>query len=95
MNKPNSTQAERVIRKFGGVRRLASVLKAIGKPKNPASIYRWTYPQYLGGTGGLIPTAAWPDILAAARADGIVISSEEMDPRPEPIKTFRGKNVLP
>lgn len=89
------TQAERIIQKFGGARRLSLILNTLGLKRNTASIYKWTYPRAKGGTGGFIPTSAWPDLLRAARFEGIVISSREMDPRDEPIDTFRGKNVLP
>lgn len=74
-------QATRILAKFGGARRLASALKALGIPRDPATIYKWTYPREKGGTGGLIPTAAWPDVLKAARMEGILISPEDMDPR--------------
>jgi hypothetical protein len=75
------TQAERIIRKFGGVPRLLELLRIVGKPRNKASVYKWTYPASKGGTGGLIPTSAWPAILLAARLDGILITSQDMDPR--------------
>lgn len=75
------TQARRIFDKFGGELRLVSALQAIGKPRNKCSIYKWDYPRHKGGTGGLIPTRAWPDIFAAARHEGILITSEDMDPR--------------
>jgi hypothetical protein len=71
-------QAARVLTKFGGARELMRALKAIGRHRNPASIFKWTYP-YPKGTGGLIPSTAWDDILAAARHEGIVISQSDMD----------------
>lgn len=74
------TQSERVIQKFGGVRRLAHALKLIDKPINTSSIYRWTYPRPQG-TGGIIPSQAWPSILEAARLLGILITREDMDVR--------------
>lgn len=92
------SQAERVLRKFGGAacgeeevngrevrggagaRRLSEILEIIGYPKTPASIYRWTYPRSRGGTGGLIPTSAWPLIHLAARYAGILITAEDRDP---------------
>jgi len=85
------TQAERILAKFGGARRLFALLKAVGATRysDPTAIYKWTYPKAKGGTGGRIPTAAWPEILLAARAEGILISSEDMDPRPKAIPPVR------
>lgn len=77
------TQASRIIAKFGGARRLASILASIGKPRDPSSIYKWAYPKEKDGTGGLIPTSAWPDIISAARYDGVVLTLEDLDPRPK------------
>lgn len=75
-----TTQAERVINKFGGAKRLLAALKAVGFPKNPATVYRWLYPREKGGTGGIIPTKAWPDILTAARIEGIFLTAEDVGP---------------
>lgn len=78
------TQADRILRKFGGPRRLAKLLKAIdpNTALNPSSIYRWRYPRDRGGTGGLIPTAAIPLIQKAAVVDGILLSQEDLYPGP-------------
>ena len=62
-----------LIAKFGGARALA---EAIGR--DPASVYRWSHPKSRGGTGGRIPPAAVPNILAAAKERGIAISAEEL-----------------
>lgn len=84
------TQAERIVKKFGGARRLSSILLLVGKPRDPANIYRWTYSKERGGTGGLIPTSAWPDIIRAAKYDGILIDAELTDPRSfVPAKKFK------
>lgn len=76
-----STQARRVIDKFGSCAKLCAALKQIGRGRDISSIYRWTAPYHLGGTDGIIPTSAWPDVLAAARYAGIVITPEDFDPR--------------
>ncbi|ORU89813.1 MAG: amino-acid N-acetyltransferase [Cycloclasticus sp. symbiont of Poecilosclerida sp. M] len=60
--------AKSIIEIFGGIKPLA---KAIGK--NPATIYRWTYPKDKGGTGGLIPSHALNKILLAAKDKGLNI----------------------
>lgn len=78
---PEMNQAERLIRRFGGAQRLVSILKAIGHPMRPSAIYKWTYPKEKGGTGGIIPTRAWPLLMLAARYEGVVITQDETDPR--------------
>lgn len=88
-DKKEKSQADRILYKFGGPRHLRDVLKAIGRPRNLSSIYRWTYPKEDGGTGGLIPTSAWPDLHVAAHFDGVIITSEDMDPRELKLKLHR------
>lgn len=80
----DSSQAERVIKCFGSPRYLYSALREIGLNYNLSTIYKWTYPTSKGGRGGLIPSNAWRDIIAAARYVGVVISSEDLDPRNNP-----------
>lgn len=80
------TQAERVIRRFGGPKQLVDAINASGGKKNLSSIYRWQYPKEKGGTGGVIPTAAWPLILDAAKFAGIVLRQEDFDPMPRETK---------
>ena len=75
------SQAARVIRRFGGVRQMSRVMAYFDRPKNPTTIYRWMYPKEVGGTGGWIPTAAWPDILYVARLEGIILDTADIDPR--------------
>jgi hypothetical protein len=70
------TQAARIIAKFGGVRDLMRALNAVGRPRNAASIYKWTY-AYPRGTGGLIPASAWDDIYTAARHEGILLGPSD------------------
>jgi hypothetical protein len=80
------TQAERVIARFGGHRRLFNAMNLAydmglaKKPRSITQIYRWTYPKAQGGSDGLIPTAALRDVLAAARVEGIVITPEDLFP---------------
>lgn len=80
-NPRTKTQAEAIFEKFGNASRLCAILKALGRPYNKATLYKWTYPRTKGGTNGWVPTKAWPDVLAAARYFGVFITSEEMDPR--------------
>lgn len=76
------TQADRVIVRFGGVENLVKALAAVGKPRTKMAIYRWNHPKTKHGCGGVIPGRVWPDLLAAARMEGILLSSDELDPRP-------------
>lgn len=77
------SQAARVAAKFGGIRALARALEKAGCPRDAANVYRWTYPKARkGGTGGLIPSSAMPLVLEAARLDGVLLTAEDIDPRP-------------
>lgn len=75
------TQAERLFAKFGGVPRLHRALADAGFVRNISSIYRWNLPREAGGTGGIVPGQSWPQVHRAARYEGIVLTSEDMDPR--------------
>lgn len=80
------TQAERILKKFGGHMKLAKALKDIGCPKSITQIYKWTYDRSKGGTNGVIPNVALFDIVQAAKAKGIVLTSEDLDFRPKSIE---------
>lgn len=80
--KQKRSQAERIIEKFGGARRLARILKETD-PKNsltPSSIYRWLYPKEKGGTGGKVPTQSLETVMRAARFEGILLTTEDLFP---------------
>lgn len=77
---PPLTQAGRILWRFGGAVRLSKILKAIGRPKNYEACYRWDYPKERGGSGGRIPGCAVDDILAAAKADGIILTDADWSP---------------
>lgn len=73
-----STQAKKIIDKFGGVRGLCDALAEQGHPVEESTVYRWTYPiTKRSGTGGLIPVCNIPYILRAARAHGIMLTDED------------------
>lgn len=77
------TQADRVIARFGSPQGLKAAFETAGVPgRDLISIYRWRYPRSKGGTDGQIPNAAWDDIHRAARIEGIVLTAEDLDPRP-------------
>lgn len=80
VERPRS-QAERVLAKFGGARALARILDGLGIKKDPSGFYRWTHPKSRGGTGGVIPTSAWKMLIYAARMEGILLTSDDMDMR--------------
>ena len=69
------TQAEMLIRTFGGVPKLAAALRV-----RPTTLYRWKYPSTRGGTDGLVPCQYWPHILAAADNIGITLSYDHFLP---------------
>jgi hypothetical protein len=77
---PLQTQAHRLFEKFGGAMRLVAALKACGCPRARWTVFKWAYPLSKGGTGGLIPSRAWPDILYAARCEGVVLDKDVFDP---------------
>jgi hypothetical protein len=77
------TQACRIIKKFGGAEALAEALSNVGLERSKHNVYRWTYPREKGGTGGVIPTPSLPHVLLAARNEGILITREDLDPRPQ------------
>ncbi len=81
VKKPPPTQADLIIDKFGGARRLTEYLWSAGVEYSYTTVYKWTYTRAKGGTNGRVPTAAWPGVIAAARIAGILISAEDMDPR--------------
>ncbi len=69
------TQAERIVKKFGGVAGLEIALRAAGKARDISNIYRWIYK-------GLVPSKALMDILLAAKYEGIRLSSDDLSPIP-------------
>jgi hypothetical protein len=74
------TQAERVFAKFGGVARLCHALEELGPEhrRGRVTIHKWNMPKEKGGTGGLIPSSALKSILLAAKAEGIVLTAEDL-----------------
>lgn len=78
-------QARHVITKFGGATKMAKAMKEVGRPRCRVQITKWTLPRSQGGTGGIIPNGAIPDVLLAARHEGIYLSSEDLDPRPKTV----------
>lgn len=74
------TQAERIFAKFGGAPQLAKALVAAGSKRHISAVYRWNLPKASGGTGGVVPSSAMQDVLAAARLEGIVLTADDTFP---------------
>lgn len=74
------TQAERIFAKFGGARKLQASMKRAGFDRNISTIYRWNLAKANGGSGGVIPGPAWPEVLRTARLEGIVLTPEDAYP---------------
>ena len=73
------SQAARIIDKFGGP---AACARAIDY--DPSQIFRWRYPEAPSkkrGTGGLVPAAALRKLRAKARALGVLLTAEDLEPR--------------
>lgn len=82
-NEPQS-QAKRVFAKFGGVPSLHRALEALGAEhaRNIVTIYRWDYPRAAGGCDGVIPSLSMKSVLKAARYEGVLLTPDDLDPRP-------------
>lgn len=75
MRSMSKTPAEIVIEKFGGHLAIAAVLKI-----DVSRIYRWTYPQERGGTGGSIPSRHQMPLLDAAKEREIDLAPADFFP---------------
>lgn len=70
-----SQQAQRIVEKFGGARRLAEAISY-----QPSAVYKWTYPKEKGGTDGFVPNGVVVDIVKAADLLGIELTSDDWRP---------------
>lgn len=77
------TQAYRIFRRFGGAVLLMNALNEAGYKINKSSIFRWDYDTSIGGQGGVIPNNWILKVCEAARLQGIHLTSEDLDPRPD------------
>lgn len=73
-----TTQASRVIKKFGGAYQLAALLKC-----SASTIYKWTYDESRQGTGGHIPGKALRRIVEIARPNGILLTEADLSLSPQ------------
>jgi hypothetical protein len=65
--------AKSIIRHFGGVSAVASIVG-----KHPSRVYRWTYPLTVReGTGGLVPSKDQVLLLEYARLNGVDFLPED------------------
>jgi hypothetical protein len=73
-----STQAGRVIARFGGPRQMLHAMHMAGYTTiTLATIYRWTYPTPRG-TGGMIPNFRLKEVLDTARRRGVNLTSDDL-----------------
>lgn len=71
-----TTQAERVVSKFGNARKLAVLLEL-----DPSTVYKWNMPVARGGTDGRIPSDKLERIMAIARPHGVLLTDEDVSPK--------------
>lgn len=64
--------AASIIAKFGGPERVQEITGA-----SRTRVYRWTQPQTVGGTGGVIPLKQANRLLSHAREAGIEVNPAE------------------
>lgn len=89
------SQAERVVRKLGGCSHMSHIAFETGVKLDKTIISRWTAPlDERGGTGGLIPTEHMLTVLTVARYEGILLTSEDLDPRPRRRETPHSNQPL-
>lgn len=70
-----SNQAQKIIAKFGGARKLAALLGY-----SPVRCYKWTYEREKGGSGGFVSHDCIPAIKLAAELEGIELTAEDWMP---------------
>lgn len=61
---------------------LVNALREAGYAVTESTVRRWAYPEEKNGTGGVVPTRAWAGIQAAAKMNGLVLTSVDFDFRP-------------
>ena len=71
--------ASTIISKFGGVSTVAAIAGV-----HRTRVWNWSQPKEKGGTGGFVPMAHIPKLLAAAAAKNIELSAEDFIPLPTP-----------
>lgn len=76
------TQAERVAKRFGGIGALHRAICAHTGFVSRSAVYKWLADKERGGSGGRIPAQAIARVCSAALSEGILLTSEDLDPRP-------------
>jgi len=78
----HGSQADRIFAKFGGVRALAAALSRLEPHchRTRSALYRWNLPKNKGGSNGMVPSSAQPDIMRAARLEGVHLTAEDWMP---------------
>lgn len=67
---------QRVAARFGSYSALARALRSVGYQVGASSVSQWST-----RGGGLIPSIAMKKVLEAAYTTGIILTSEDLDPR--------------
>lgn len=71
------TQFERILSRFNmNAAELARLLN-----EEASHVYRWNYPPERGGTAGVIPRRALTKIIELSRLYGVLLTSDDLDPR--------------
>jgi hypothetical protein len=83
--KDHTTQADRIIARFGNAYRLQEALRRAGYHRSVAAIYKWTYPTERDGTDGMVPTRALQQIIRVARLEGVYLSDDDLRPGKQPL----------
>lgn len=81
------SQAAHLIKKFGGPYPCA---RRLGY--DPSQVFRWRYPEHphpKRGTGGTVPRRALEKMFEIARAEGILLTEDDIRPR-----IYRGDKKL-
>ena len=69
------SQAQRVIARFNGAPNLARALGC-----HESTVFKWTYPRAKQGSDGIIPSCAMKRVMRVARAEGILLTPEDLYP---------------
>lgn len=72
------TQAQRIVARFGGARKLVAALLAIGEAVAVETVYRWMYPH--SNPAGVIPARQVDKIVRAAYHAGINLTDRDWSP---------------
>lgn len=75
-------QAQRLYKLFGNAHTLYLALEKLGPQhrRSYSAVTRWAQPRSKGGTGGIVPTSAWPAVKLAAKASSVALPDDIYQP---------------